>query len=177
MKPISYIAQKLRELADKIKNSRKAAYITAGIGVLAMLLILLSGGNDSNEDISSETIPEPTFSGTEYADMVSRQLREILSAIDGVGDTEVMVTVSASERYEYASDVKSSSGGKESEYLIIKNGSRESAVVETVAYPGITGVVVVCEGAASDRVREAVYMAVTAALDIPSSKVYVAQMK
>ena len=51
-------------------------------------------------------------------------------------------------------------------------GSRD-ALVESVSHPGITGVVVACEGGADSTVQEAVYRAVSVACGLPSNCIFV----
>lgn len=169
---------KCSELYSRFTSSRRAMTVTAGLGLLGMLLILFSGGN-KDEPKPKEPIAETGVGSqwTAYRSEAESELADILSAIDGVGDTRVMITISASEEYVYAESFTSGSGREEREYVKLKNGSSEEPLVESVKAPTITGVAVVCEGADSDRVREEVYRTVTAVLGIPSTRVYVARMK
>lgn len=175
---ISEIKDRFSKWLGRAAESRRTMTIAAGLGIVGMLLILFSGGNnDENTKSKSEAEPSANTYRTDYRSSTENELESILSAIDGVGKAEVMITLSSSEEYKYAVSRSTGSGREENEYVIIKNGSSEEALVETVKTPSITGVVVVCEGGASDRVREDVYRAVTAALNVPSNRVYVTEMK
>lgn len=175
------IKTELTELMRRLTGSKRAMTIAAGLGILGMLLILFSGGSDDAPAQKIETDVRTDSASnvsqwTDYKTAAEQELAGILSAIDGVGKVQVMITVSGSEEYVYAESVNSAAEREEREYVILKNGSAEEALVQSVKAPVIKGVVVVCEGADSDRVRERVYRAVTAALQIPTTLIYVAPM-
>ncbi len=169
------IKQNIIERLRLITGSRRTMTAAAALGILGMIMILFSGGNSENEEAAENTAEFSAW--TDYCSETEMRLEGILSTIDGVGKTKVMVTTGSSEEYIYAVGESASGGREEYEHVILKKGSSEEALVETVRTPVITGVIVVCEGGASDRVCEDVYRAVTASLGIPSTKVHVAQMK
>lgn len=182
------ISAKARELFSRLKDSRRGLYLCAGLGICAILMIL-AGDSDKEKISESENSGrsgKSVYSGQsgysgeamDEADFIRRteeELEGILCAIDGVGDTKVMVTAKGSREYVYAEN--ESERKEEKDHVILKNGSKEEALVRTVNAPKITGVVVVCEGGGSDRVKEEVVRAVTAALGIPSGSVHVSKMK
>ena len=49
--------------------------------------------------------------------------------------------------------------------------------IETVETPAITGAVIACSGFDSPAVQEQIYRAVSAALGIPTGKIYVTKLK
>ena len=171
------MTEKIKELYTRLISSRKAMTAAAALGILGMLMILFGGGEkkieETEEDIRSQTGTD--WSG--YCRETEERLENILSAIDGVGEVRVMVTVSSTEEYIYAEAEKISSDKAEREIAAVKADKGEEALVKKVNVPQITGVVAVCSGGNSDRVREDVYRAVTAALGISSSRVYVAAME
>ena len=61
--------------------------------------------------------------------------------------------------------------------MIIDNGSKKEALVKKIQTPEISGVVIVCEGGGKSKVCEKIYRAVSTALGIPTTKIYVAEMK
>jgi stage III sporulation protein AG len=95
----------------------------------------------------------------DYAKSVEDRLATMLTNIKGVGKTEVMVTVGASEEKIFAGDGKT---------------VRDAPVAKTYS-PQITGVVIVCDGGGDSRTAERIYKAVSAALGIGASRIYVAQ--
>ncbi len=90
---------------------------------------------------------------------------------------QVMLTVSSTEEYVYAETVKRGTSQAENSYVIIDKGSQKEALVKKVNNPSIKGVVIVCEGGDDPRVCEKIYKAVSTALDISTSRIYVAEMK
>ena len=105
------------------------------------------------------------------------QLKRILERIDGVGKSEIMVTVGATEEYVYAQEGKTQTGEKntseESQYVIIGSGGGKQALLKKIVSPEISGVVIICEGGDSSIVKERVYNAVSAVFNIPSQRIFV----
>ena len=56
-------------------------------------------------------------------------------------------------------------------------GGQREPLIETVQAPAITGAVVACTGCGDPAVEERIYRAVSAALGIPTSRIYVTKMK
>ncbi|MDE6592387.1 MAG: hypothetical protein K2K57_04905 [Oscillospiraceae bacterium] len=170
------ISAKAKELFSRLKDSKRGLYLCAGLGLCAMLMILLGdGGKEEVSEVTDSELSEEALSEEDFIRRTEDELEGILCAIDGVGDTKVMVTAKGSREYVYAEN--ESERKEERDHVILKNGSKEEALVKTVNAPKITGVVVVCEGGGSDRVKEEVVRAVTAALGIPSGSVHVSKMK
>ncbi len=171
----------MNELIGKIKELSKKPFFlkaAAAAGILAIVLILLSdssGGSGKKQDTAEVSVD---FA---YADLYTRELNEklggILESIEGVGKAQVMVSVSSTEEYVYAEEIKKGTSQAQKTHVIIDNGSQKEALVEKVNNPRISGVVIVCEGGDDPRVCERIYKAVSTALDIPTSKIYTAEMK
>ena len=73
--------------------------------------------------------------------------------------------------------MKNGASQTENGYVIIDKGSEKEALVKKINNPSISGVVIVCEGGDDPKVCEKLYKAVSTALNIPTSKIYVAEMK
>lgn len=170
------LSLRINGLMKRMMSSPKAAFAAAAVGIIGMVLILFSGGSEEGEK-KTETADTESFSVRQYSEELTQELQEVLSSIEGVGNTEIMITFGGSESYSYASDTKEDEGRKESEYVRMKSGSDEEPLLEKVGYPRVKGVIVVCQGGGSDRVRERVYEAVTTVFGIPSSRVCVEQME
>lgn len=175
----------LKNAVSRIKNTlssvsaEKKTWAAVLLGITGILLIFFSGGDDEKNDapVISEGNAGETAELQEYNAYQEKRLEDILSAIDGVGQVRVMITLDSTEEYIYAESEDIDNERKESEYVIIKNQDGEEALVKKIMYPEITGVVVVCDGGGSDRVRERIYNAVTAVMGITSDKIYVAKME
>ena len=66
---------------------------------------------------------------------------------------------------------------EEEKYVIIGSGSEKKALIESVEVPKITGAVILCSGGESAYVREQLYKAVSAALDLPTARIYVTKLR
>lgn len=171
------MTEKIKELYKRLFSSKRAMIAAAALGLIGMLMILFGGGEKEIEKKEDTLCEVQTSDRNGYCREIEERLEDILSAIDGVGEVKVMVTVGSTEEYIYAEAEKTDSDRYEREIAAVKGDNGEEALVKKVNVPEITGVVAVCVGGKSDRVREDVYRAVTAALGIPSSRVYVAAME
>ncbi len=168
------IIYKLKELAKKPVFLKAAA----AIGIIMMAVILIS--DISGEDDPEEKRPndEISFESADiYAAGTEERLCTMLSEIEGVGKAKVMLTITSTEEYVYAETQKKSSSQSENSYVMIDNGSQKEALLKKINNPAISGVLIVCEGGDDPKVCEKVYIAVSTALNIPTNKIYVAEMK
>jgi stage III sporulation protein AG len=166
--------KKLKEIAKKPLFLKAAV----GVGLAAMAIILLSGISRDSPETPVTTPDEDLFSLSEsYALTVETKLSELLSQIEGVGEAKVMVTVGASEEYVYASDGKNGTTGNSSEIVIIDGKDGKEALRKKIYSPKITGVVIACKGGDDSRTVEKVMKAVSTALGIGASRIYVVELK
>ena len=167
----------MQEILKRLNIDRKKLIVI--LGIAALMLILLSALIPKND---TETLPpvQEEFDTEDYCCHVQQRLEEFLGNIEGVGRVSVLINVAGSQEYIYASEGRQSRSENKSEeetkYVMIGNGSEKSALVETVRMPEITGVVIACTGD-SPAVREQVYRTASAALGIPTTKIYVTKMK
>lgn len=171
------LLEKLKGICSRLTSSKKAMTIAAVLGIAGMMMILFSGGKE--DETPNESVPETPEESiwTDYCPQTERRLEELLSAIDGVGEVKVMITVSSTEEYIYAQAESVNGDKKENEYVTVRTENGEEALLKQVNTPVITGVAAVCEGGKSDRVREEIYRTITAVLDIPPSRIYVTAME
>ncbi|MBQ7009751.1 MAG: hypothetical protein IJN05_11175 [Ruminococcus sp.] len=169
------------DLVEKIKElSQKPAFLKAAValGILMIILILISDLSADDETRTTSSNDTITFEASDiYADNIQEQLTEILTSIEGVGKADVMLTITSTEEYVYAETIKQGSSQAEKNYVIIDKGSQKEALVKKINNPSISGIVVVCEGGDDPRVCEKVYKAVSTALNISTTKIYVTEMK
>lgn len=160
------------------------------VGLVGIGLIFCSSffAKDKNEQPTAQQ--QPTETADDYAENMQKDLSSIISSIEGVGKTKVLVTVERESQSVYATDsdtqikestsadsTKDSQTNTKNNYVIIKekNGSQQALKI-TELKPKIKGVLIVCEGADSPIVKKNVIEAVTVSLDIPSSKVCVSKL-
>ena len=172
------------EITEKLKNMKKdrklmtavAALCIAGL-IMIMLSPVFSGGNRSSPGGEMPEFSE--VSAEKYCAEVQKRLEEFLSSIEGAGEVRVFLKAGGEQRYVYATEGKRSRSENRSEeeekYVMIGGSSGKNALVETVEAPEIEGAVVLCSGE-SPAVREQIYRAVSAALGLSTSKIYVAKL-
>ncbi len=173
----------MKEIIDKIKDFLKKENVLKAaifIGIIGMILILVSNinsGDEKDEEISlAEENIDFTLSET-YSKKMESELKEILVSIDGVGKANVLLTITSTEEYVYAESIKNNSSGSENDYVIIDEGSKKEALIKKINTPQISGVVIVCEGGGNAKTCEKIYKSVSTALGIPTTKIYVTEMK
>lgn len=168
---------RIKEIYGSLDRRQRIAALTVLLGISGLTMIILGGGNENEQ---TEEIPQYSSEEnvwTDYCGETERRLEGILAAIDGVGDVDVMITVSSSEEYIYAQAENTDESSKKLEYVTVRTDSGEEALLKKVNSPVITGVAVVCEGGRGDKVREEIYRTVTAILGISPGRIYVAPME
>jgi len=173
-------------------KSEKGGKVILAVGVIAILLIFVSGYFSGGENKNtSQTKPNQTqlLSADEYTTQMETKLTDIVGSISGAGSCKVMVTLENGIQYVYAQEEKSSenktqdntnsttrteeSVDRQKSYIIVDSGSGKQALVVTEVQPTVKGVVVVCQGGGNLSVQQQIINAVTTALDVNSTKVCV----
>ena len=150
-----------------LKSDGKRAKIIVAMGLVA-------NDNKTTED-------ETSFDYSQYSDETKKQLTNIVSSIDGVGDCEVMITFEYSSENVYATDSENkndeNSQSNKDEYVLYDSQSGEKALLIKEKYPTVQGVSVVCSGGDNVEVREAVINTVTSLFNISANRVSVSKIK
>lgn len=165
---------KLRRLYERMTQGEWKLRLIVLLGLLGMGCILLS----SLLPDKAEPPPQESTAAEDYRTALETELTAMLTAIEGVGDVQVLVTLAGSEEYCYAKAddrTVTDTQTRSSVSYVTVGGSRE-ALLETVAHPAITGVVVVCEGGGSPAVQESVIRAASVACGLPTNRIYVARL-
>ena len=156
-----------------LKSDGKRAKIIVAMGLVAIVLIGFSSFFQSNDNKATEK--EESFDYSQYSDETKKQLTNIVSSIDGVGDCEVMITFEYSSENVYATD--SENKNDESSQSNNDSQSGEKALLIKEKYPTVQGVSVVCSGGDNVEVREAVINTVTSLFNISANRVSVSKIK
>lgn len=173
------------KIADKIEGITRDKKLTAVmiLGCGGLLLILLSSllpEGSSKSETAQPAFESSSYSIEDYCGETERRLEGFLSSIDGAGRVRVYLTVGTQEQYVFAKEKKASRSENKNEedesYVIIGKGNEKNALIETVKTPEITGAVVACSGCGDPVVTERIYKAVSAALGIPSAKIFVTKL-
>lgn len=176
---------KISEKLGSIKKDKKTVTAVMILGIGGLLLIMLSSvlpekKQDKNE--AEKMIRQNTETDSDsYCRETEQRLEKFLSSVEGAGEVKVYLTVGTDERYVYAKEGKQSRSENKTEeeekYVIVGGGSEKNALIETIETPEITGAVIACTGCDSPIVTERIYKAVSAALGIPTGKIYVTKLK
>ena len=127
---------------SQLLNNPKTVTIAVAVGIAAILLIFLSSVVDFHSDESIDA--------QAYAAKTEKRLLQIVTQIDGAGETQIFLTMDNS-----------------GENVYLKNSDTKTISIE----PKVRGVVVVCEGGDDPTVVSRVLDAVTKSLNISSDKV------
>lgn len=185
-------------MKGKIRQSIKKFATKDNLLVLALLGILLmviampvgtakdraegetgrtSQGNA--EDISANT--EDRYASS-YEEEMERQLEELLSSMEGVGNVKVMITLAASDEKVVLKDYniteeQDSSKTEESTVFYTDENGQESPYCQKIITPRVEGVVVVAEGGGDpERIIEITNI-IQSLFDVPIHKIRVVRMK
>ena len=164
----------MMEKLKDILNKYRFAVLVALAGVV---LMLLPAGKQETEaaDTAGE---EMSFSLEE----TERRMAEVLSAMDGVGRVQVMLTLKSGSSLQLAENrstsLRDTEDRQDRDVVTLNRGSGyEDVVVTEQTYPVYQGAVVVCQGAGDSSVHLAVIQAVSVLTGLGSDKITVVQWK
>jgi len=125
----------------KEKGNKYLVYILVGVLILVVLLPTDSASNTEKEMVTQENVTDGELEG---------QLKRVLSAMEGVGEVEVMITTQSNQASLFSSE----------------NDSRS-----------VCGVVVVAEGAGVPTVNARISEAVKALFSVDAHKISIVKMR
>lgn len=180
----------------KILSNKKIKTDLFAIFITGVILLLISGSffsSDESEDIKEEEISVSKTDVTnnnnaEYD--IEKRLSEIISTIEGAGNTKVMVTLKGTTEKNVAKDTRQEKSIDNDESAVSENTVFEETTVSTEnaegekmpfviseKMPEIQGALIVSEGADNVYVKSAIVEAAQALLNVPSNKIAVFKMK
>ena len=182
---------KIKDFIEKIKSIKHIEIIIGVIAVALMIIIFAGVGgksvsseeNDVKESVSEE---QQSVSVSE----LEGKLAAVLSDIEGVGKSSVLITTKSSGEKITANtvttntstsqsgsgNVTSTTSSTESPIIVNNSGKSEPYVVKELM-PEILGVIVVAEGPDNAVTRLAIMRAVQAVLQVSASCVEIYPMK
>ena len=161
--------KQLREKGKRWLKGERGIRLVVLAGVVGMALILLSSlypeKQEKRQTKSVQTDAGQTDHVQAYCDDLEQQLTDTLKQIEGVGNCQVMLTAGSTAETVYVQDEEQDTADNRIQ------SQKKTALVQRVLQPQISGVIVVCDGAASSVVQERVSRAVQAVLDLPAYRV------
>ena len=172
----------IKEKTGKGHINKKTALFVI-LGLAGMFLILISE-MDFGADNDKKEILDDNFSTVEYCDYLENKVEQIVRSIDGAGETRVMITLSETTEYIYATNDKSSRKStdssadtdSENEYVIIEKDNNDTGLLLKTIEPKVRGVAVVCEGGGNPQVQQQIYSAVGAVLSLSTSRISISKL-
>ncbi len=171
----------LSEFAVRLRNDRKMLVIVV-VMIVGIILTVISSfdiGGEEKEQTSVQT--EKVFNESEYTNQLENKLEEMISLINGAGETRVIITLECDYETVYAKDGSvakdSDSTDEDSEYIIIDSQDVQGGLVLKTVTPKIRGVAVVCAGGDSIYVKTAVTELLSAVLDIGTNHISVSKLR
>jgi len=113
---------------------------------------------------------------------ISQQLAQILSKIEGAGEVQVLLTVSAGEKTLYQTDdsttFSNDSNTTRIDTVTVTDESRnQEGLIQQVIPPSYQGAIIVCQGAESPQVKLAIVDAVSKVTGLGADRISVLKMK
>jgi len=160
---------------ENIISSKKVYIILMTCFCIGVLLIVcskkqpISENVDTKHDIDNIKIKSGD-NGCDY----EYELKRILSMIKGVGDVDVLIRYSSSEKQVVEKDIDNNGNEK----TVTKNlTSQSEPFVVMTEFPNIEGIIIVAKGAGDIVTKNSIIECVSGAMGIPIYKVKVFEMK
>ena len=168
----------LQRFFPDLRKKENALRLIVLLGLAGLALILLSSFG-TKEKAAPETEAPVPLAQEAYREALEEELCTILTSIEGVGRVKVLVTLGKSAEYQYAQqgDRRISGDTVQTSCTYVTVGSSREALLESVAVPSVTGVIVVCEGGGSSSVQEQVCQAVSVACALPYIQICVTRLR
>lgn len=185
-----------KKTTKKLSMDKLLLILLAGI---ALVILSIPNGEKKSEKTKEEIKEEPeniiAVTNDTYEKLLEDRLMELLSNVEGVGKTKVMITIKSTgekvilKERPYSKSTSSetdSEGGKrdteeitQSEVVVYIEGSDGSKTpyVMKETEPQIEGIVVIAEGGDNIYIIKDIKEAVAALFDVPSHKIKVMKMK
>ena len=191
----------MKKWIDRVKNLKKEQLMILLLcGVL--LLVIAVPTEDSSRSQKASEVQAESGTQSETAEDVSvsrirqleRQLKSILSKVEGIGKTEVMLTIKSGGKRIVEKDLEQSQGKEENQeenaaavsdqasssentvYQRDAQGNERPYVTEELA-PEIEGVLVIAQGAGNASVAAEITEAVMALFGVEAHKIKVMKME
>ena len=176
MNYLNMIQNKMKQL-----NFDKKTVVILIVGFIGIVLLFFSEiffQEDDVEEIETYNTDE------EYCVYLENKIQSYIEKIDGAGKTEVIITLSETTEYIYATDDKdvrknnsnSDDATIEKDYVIIENNNNDVGLLIKTIEPKVRGVAVSCEGGDNTKVQQQIFSTIEALLDISTSNISISKL-
>ena len=151
------------------KDNKKRINLLLVSGLAGMLLLCMSewlpaGQSTQNAAQSSQQ----SQTAAEYEQQLETRLAALIRAMDGAGETVVMVTLDCGEETTYAADTRTEKTSED---------TRSSAASQSVQAPQVRGVAVLCQGGGNAGTQRRITELVSALTGVGASHITVNKMQ
>ena len=158
-----------KKLLESAKKYQYALLILA----VGLVLLVWPSNTERREPAHTQSQASQEAEPFDLTEMETR-LAESLSKIQGVGRTEVVLTLAAGSEKILATDQETAADSSRTTTVVINDGSSQQTTVTTqVIYPTFQGALVVCDGGGSATVRLNVLKAVEALTGLKADNISV----
>ena len=170
--------KKIREQLHSERGIRILVLLgTAGLGLILLSGLLPERNRESKTAENSVATEDAEAETQQYCRRMEQQLVDVLEQVEGVGSCRVMLTATGSPETIYAQDAEQEQGENRTRIqrkcVIVSDSGSQQPLVQQIAAPEISGVIVVCSGASSAVVQERVTKAVQAVLHLAAGRICV----
>lgn len=175
------IKNKIKEIAEKLKEDKKTAFILFSAAVLVLVIAFGSIGSSDRKTVSKSKNQAENVKKTEIEsieDVLGQKITALVSNIDGVGKVSVNVSLQSTGTIYYAQDInekkENDSIFKDSEYIYTEgNAGQPDGLIVRIDAPVIRGVAVVCDGGESAVIKNEIKSLISSLYNIGSDRIYV----
>ncbi len=172
--------KKIKEYIKNLKLDKKTIFVFVA-GILGIVIIFLS---EIDFNVNKESEKEDDNIDNDYCLQLEKKMEDFIENIDGAGKTRVIITLSETTEYIYAKDgkevrknnEKNDDETLENEYVIIENNNINSGLLIKTIEPKIRGIAISCEGGDNIKVQQQIYSAVSAVLNINTSRISISKL-
>jgi stage III sporulation protein AG len=190
----------MKEKWDNLFKNKKTENLIFFLVVLIVTLIIINQilnedtDKNYNENTQNTAVLASSIDSTSInsSSSLSKNLEEILTKIEGVGDVSVLITyseaevtkvpmynenntVNESEETASGGSVKKTTSTTSNKEVIM--GADDNPVIQTIETPKIEGAIITAQGASNITVKSNIISAVEAATGLATHKIQVFEMK
>lgn len=162
------VKETAKRLVAALRGQRLSLWLC--VGVIGIALIALSEWRPRDRNTTPLT---PTATAQQVEAALEERIESLLSAVEGVGNCRVMVTLESESRAVYAADTAADGDSLTENVLTVATDTGPVGLLLTRVCPTVKGVAVVCRGGGDPAVQERVVQVVSTAFHISDRRVCV----
>lgn len=164
------------------KDDKKRINLLLASGLAGMLLLCVSEWLPGGQSASGAQQPaQQVQTEADYEQQLETRLAALIRAMDGAGETVVMVTLDCGEETAYAADIQEEKTSDDTRSSTTRQHTHVLAgtqpVVQSVQAPQVRGVAVLCQGGDDAGIQRRITELVSALTGVGASHITVNKMQ